>query len=452
MRTGENVFLRADGRWEARYQKSRDENGKIKYGFVYGATKEEAEKKRSQALCKLQTELALDFVSSLPSANPAVSVMPDNGRKCKVRKSEKIEAPLTSEQVAAVDRILDKSNESVAIGLYLSLHMGLSLPELTALRYGDIDCENHVLHIRMGIKSNGKSKQLVPIEQRDLLIPASVLSFILRHDVQSKNQDCFVLTAHNTELGNNHMIGTAFRKLVKNPLQLENASANILRCTFIKNCLEANMNIESVSLITGMDKVLLYRYFGKFIKADSEAILRLDIPKRAVKKQLNLLILGAGSHGHNVRETAQKLGIFHEIKFLDDNIEGKDILDRCKNSSRYVDCFPCAFVAIGNNEIRKHYIDKLRNEGYLIPKIIHPDATVSQNAVIGDGTVVLAQATVDAAVIGENCIIASNALVSRGAVIGNGAHIDCGGIVLKNSQVPERTMIGSGEIYNNRSA
>lgn len=449
MRTGESVFLRTDGRWEARYQKSRDENGKIKYGFVYGATKEEAEKKRSQALSKIQTEAALDFASTLPSANPDVSVMPAVGKKHKVRNSEKIENPLTAEQVATLDRILDASNESVAIGFYLCLHMGLSLVELTALRYDDIDCENRVLRIRMGIKSSGKSKQLIPVEPRDVPIPPSVLSFVLRHDVQSKNPNYFVLTEHGTEFGNNYMIGAAYRKLVRDPLGLGNSSANVLRCTFIKNCLEANLNIESVSLITGMDKVLLYRYFGKYIKADLEAIMRLDTPMSTEQKRLSLLILGAGSHGHNVKETAEKLGIFHEIKFLDDSIEGRNILDRCENSSRYTNRFTCAFVAIGDNEIRKQYVDKLRAEGYLIPKIIHPDATVSQNAVIGDGTVVLAQATVDAAVIGENCIIASNALVSRGAVIADGVHVDCGGIVIKNSQVPERTTVGSGEIYNN---
>lgn len=451
MRTGESVFLRADGRWEARYQKFRDENGKMKYGFVYGSTKEEAEKKRSQALSELQTELTLDFASVLPSVNPEVSVMPAVVRKQKVRNNEKIENPLTSEQVDLIDRILDKSDESVAVGFYMCLHMGISLEELTALRYGDIDCENRILRIRMGIKSSGKSKCLVPVEQRDIPMTAAVQAFVLRHDVPDKNPNCFVLTDHETELGSSYMIGAAFRKLIKNPMQLENVSANALRCTFIKSCLEANMNIESASLISGMDKTLLYRYFGKYIKAIPESILRLDTPVNPERKRLNLLILGAGSHGHNVKETAEKLGIFHEIKFLDDGIKDDEILDRCENSARYVSHFPCAFVAIGNNDIRKRYMDKLRSEGYLIPKIIHPNATVSPNAVVGDGTVILAQATVDAATVGENCIIASNALVNRGAVVGDDVHVDCGGIVIKNSQVPERTTVGSGEIYNSFS-
>lgn len=46
MRTGENIRLRKDGRYEARYIKNRDEDGKIVYGYCYGRTYAEAEAKR----------------------------------------------------------------------------------------------------------------------------------------------------------------------------------------------------------------------------------------------------------------------------------------------------------------------------------------------------------------------------------------------------------------------
>lgn len=53
MKTGDNVRLRRDGRYEARYIKSRDENGKIIYGCCYGQTYEEAVEKRNYQLKKL---------------------------------------------------------------------------------------------------------------------------------------------------------------------------------------------------------------------------------------------------------------------------------------------------------------------------------------------------------------------------------------------------------------
>ena len=44
---GENIFRRKDGRWEARFIRSREESGRIIYGFCYGKTYKEAKEKVS---------------------------------------------------------------------------------------------------------------------------------------------------------------------------------------------------------------------------------------------------------------------------------------------------------------------------------------------------------------------------------------------------------------------
>lgn len=44
-RKGENIFKRKDGRWEARYEKGRDPNGRIIYGYCYAGTYREARQK-----------------------------------------------------------------------------------------------------------------------------------------------------------------------------------------------------------------------------------------------------------------------------------------------------------------------------------------------------------------------------------------------------------------------
>ncbi len=49
MRTGENIFKRKDGRWEARYHKGRDSSGKIIYGYCYGKTYAEAKENAETA-------------------------------------------------------------------------------------------------------------------------------------------------------------------------------------------------------------------------------------------------------------------------------------------------------------------------------------------------------------------------------------------------------------------
>ena len=49
-RKGENIYHRKDGRWEARYIRSRSEDGKAVYGYVYGKTYKEAREKRLHAM------------------------------------------------------------------------------------------------------------------------------------------------------------------------------------------------------------------------------------------------------------------------------------------------------------------------------------------------------------------------------------------------------------------
>lgn len=51
-RKGENIRKRKDGRWEARYEKCRDQNGRIQYGYLYGRTYEAVKKKKLAVLCQ----------------------------------------------------------------------------------------------------------------------------------------------------------------------------------------------------------------------------------------------------------------------------------------------------------------------------------------------------------------------------------------------------------------
>ena len=53
-RKGENIRKRKDGRWEARYIKYRDPEGKIHYGSLYGKTYGEVKNKRNKKLQKCQ--------------------------------------------------------------------------------------------------------------------------------------------------------------------------------------------------------------------------------------------------------------------------------------------------------------------------------------------------------------------------------------------------------------
>lgn len=180
------------------------------------------------------------------------------------------------------------------------------------------------------------------------------------------------------------------------------------------------------------------------IQKRSELFASEDESEKAVS--MNLLILGAGSHGHSVKEIAEHLRVFQKISFLDDNVTGEDIIGKCEDVMKFKEEYPCAFVAIGDNALRKKYAELLKKFSFLIPNIISPAATISSDAKIGEGVAIMPQSTISYAEIGDHCILASNSLVNYGAKMGSYSRIDSGAIVRKGTEMPEGTLLKDGEI------
>ena len=161
---------------------------------------------------------------------------------------------------------------------------------------------------------------------------------------------------------------------------------------------------------------------------------------------MNLLIFGAGGHGRCVKEAAEAAGAFNRIEFLDDNAE--IALDKLSHYDKYTDEFECAFVAIGNSDLRKAWMDKLSGK-YRLMSIIHPKAYISKSARIGEGCVVMAGAVIQTnAAIGAGCIISANAVVDHDAKTGGFCHINCGAVVPSMTDVPSGTKVNYNEVYD----
>ena len=56
-RKGENIRKRQAGRWEARYEKCRDQNGRIQYGYLYGRTYEAVKQKTGHLVSEQSPEI-----------------------------------------------------------------------------------------------------------------------------------------------------------------------------------------------------------------------------------------------------------------------------------------------------------------------------------------------------------------------------------------------------------
>ena len=172
----------------------------------------------------------------------------------------------------------------------------------------------------------------------------------------------------------------------------------------------------------------------------------------------SLLILGAGGHSKVVIEAAVAQNNFKEISLLDDNynkgnmLTFKKVLDykiignlKIALAKDIKKRFSHAFVAIGNCEKRIEWIKILQDNGYEIPKIIHPNSFISPSAKIEKGSIIAVNSTIQSSSsIQEGVIVNTGATIDHDCVIKKGAHI-CPGVNLAgNVTVGSKSWIGIG--------
>lgn len=162
--------------------------------------------------------------------------------------------------------------------------------------------------------------------------------------------------------------------------------------------------------------------------------------------QKQVLVLGRGGFGTQLGEMLRDTG-WGEPVYLDDKAPGcagmlRDYIDpvlrrRCK----------AAFVAVGDNALRRDFLQKLRAVGYELPVFVHPAAEVCSSASLGAGTVVLPFAFVGANVrTGPGCLLNAGTILDHDAALGTAVHLAPGAIVKAGAEVADLTKVDSGQI------
>ena len=154
-----------------------------------------------------------------------------------------------------------------------------------------------------------------------------------------------------------------------------------------------------------------------------------------------MYLYGASGHAKVIIDILKAQGV--EIKALiDDNLEVDNLCGyQVLHSAEH--CAPM-IISIGDNAVRKKIADKVNCE---FATAIHPTATISPSAQIGEGSVVMQGAIVQAeAQIGKHCIINTGATVDHECVIGDYAHISPNATLCGNVHVGEGTQIGAGSV------
>jgi sugar O-acyltransferase (sialic acid O-acetyltransferase NeuD family) len=189
----------------------------------------------------------------------------------------------------------------------------------------------------------------------------------------------------------------------------------------------------------------------------------------------NVLIIGASGHGSVILDSIERSGEYNVIGFIDSfkpkgqRINGYEILGNEANLPSLIEKFNIfgGIVAIGDNWTRKNVVDRITHifPDFEFITVIHPLAIVGKDVTIGQGTVLMPGAVVNAnSVVGNHCIINTNSSLGHdgrmenytslasGVTVGGNCHvgwfsaISLGAKVIENITIMDHTIIGAGSL------
>jgi sugar O-acyltransferase (sialic acid O-acetyltransferase NeuD family) len=169
-----------------------------------------------------------------------------------------------------------------------------------------------------------------------------------------------------------------------------------------------------------------------------------------------LLLIGAGGHAMACVEAVECDGRFAVIGLvgspeqIGQRILGHLVLGADEDLPALRQQHTHALITIGqihSPRSRQRLFELAWSMGFILPAIVPAAAYVSRYSTIGEGTVVMLGATVNAGVrIGRNAIINSAALVEHGTTVGDHCHVATGAILNGDVQIGDGSFIGSGTV------
>lgn len=160
-----------------------------------------------------------------------------------------------------------------------------------------------------------------------------------------------------------------------------------------------------------------------------------------------LILIGAGGYAKSVIDSIDQYN-FIMTGFIDE-FKGEEYhlghpilakrLEDIPNKEDYV-----YFIAIGNNQRRKIWYERLVELKLRIINVIDKSAIVSPQAIIGTGCFIGKMAIVNSnAVIGNNCIVNTKALMEHGSSINDHVNLSTNSVINGDVQVGTGSFIGS---------
>lgn len=176
----------------------------------------------------------------------------------------------------------------------------------------------------------------------------------------------------------------------------------------------------------------------------------------AVKQQEDLILIGGGGHCRSCIDVIEMDGRFKILGIVDQKppqdlaLTDYPLLGREEDLpllSRSCRNFLITVGQIKSSEPRMRLFKYLEQIDVILPIIISPMAHVSRQAVLGEGTIIMHHAIVNAgATVGRNCIINTKALIEHDVVIEDHCHISTAAVVNGAAKIERSSFIGSNSV------
>lgn len=170
----------------------------------------------------------------------------------------------------------------------------------------------------------------------------------------------------------------------------------------------------------------------------------------------NLILLGGGGHCKSVIDVAESAG-YNILGVLDKPEEvGKQVLDykvigTDDDIPKYVDKaeFVITIGQIKSSSIRRKISERIEIAGGKLATIIASDAYVSKYAIVGEGSVIMHRAFLNAeAKVGKNVIINTLTNLGHEVTVDDFCHLSTGVMVCGNVHIGKDVFIGSQSVVN----
>lgn len=166
-----------------------------------------------------------------------------------------------------------------------------------------------------------------------------------------------------------------------------------------------------------------------------------------------IILMGGGGHCKSCIDVIELAGLYEIVGIVDVNdklgtrVLGYEIFATDDELDALCRDFRYFHISVGqmlSSSIRANIYMKLKSFGAELPLIISPRAHVSRHSSIGEGSIVMHNATVNAgAQIGICCILNTGCIVEHDVSVGGFCHVSTGAIINGGVTVENGCFIGS---------